>query len=772
MDQPVTTPHDRRFLIGAGSYLADMRLPGELAMQVVRSPHAHARVVEIETAAATALAGVVGVLTGADLAADGIGPLPCQVPMPSIGDRQTFVPPYPVLAQERTRHVGQAVAVVVAENTTLARDAAERIEVAYRALPAVTDTAAALEAAAPKVWEERQDNICMHWQIGDAPATTAAFAEADAVARLRLVNNRLVVNAMEPRGAIGQFDRAAESYTLFTTCQSPHNLRQVMAGDVLGLPTGAVRVVVGDVGGGFGMKAFAYPEQALVLWAAKRFGRPVAWRGERAEGFVSDTQARDHVTDIALALDRDGRFRALRVETIANLGAYLSLVGPFIPTTCYTQALPGVYAIPAVHVDVKGVFSHTVPVDAYRGAGRAEATYALERVIELAARQFGLDGVDLRRRNLVPVEAMPHRTPLDCVYDSGDFGANMAGAMAKADWPGFADRRQVAAARGLYRGIGIANYVEPAGYASGEATRIRFDPSGGVTVLVGSVSCGQGHEESYARMVAERLGVAAERIRIVQGDTERVPELGSGNSGSHFLQTAGPALHGAADRIVDKGTQIAAHLLEAGAHDIEFAGGAFVVAGTDRRVSLDEVVAAAFDPGALTDEIQPGLDESYYYKAAADSFPSGCHVAEVEVDPETGQVAVVRYTVVDDFGRVLNPALVEAQVHGGIAQGLGQALIERCVYDRESGQLLTGSLLDYGLPRADDLPSIDVGRNETPCRTNPLGVKGCGEAGATAAPAALINAILDALAPIGVTELDMPATPERVWRAIRAAGAG
>ena len=758
-----------RFLTEGGRYVANMRLAGELAMHVVRSPHGHARLVEIDATAALAMPGVAGVLSGADLVGDGIGPLPCQAPMPSVGGRQSFEPPRPVLAVDRVRHVGEPVVAVVAESVELARDAADRIEIDYAALPAVTDTAAAVAPGAAKVWPDRPDNICMHWQIGDDAATAAAFDAAVAVVRLRLVNNRLVVNAMEPRSAIGQYDRAAGRFTLHTTCQNPHNLRHVMAVDVLGVPTGAVRVVTGDVGGGFGMKAFAYPEQALVLWAARRFGRPVAWRGERSEGFVSDSQARDHVTEIALALDADHRILALRVETIANLGAYLSLYGPFIPTGCYADGLPGVYAIPAIHVDVKGVFSHTVPVDAYRGAGRAESTYALERVIDAAARTLGIDGVDLRRRNLVSSDALPHKTPIGHVYDSGDFAANMARAMARADWSGFAARRTAAAARGRRAGIAAANYLEPAGYSPGEAARIRFDPAGGVTVLAGNISCGVGHAQSLSRIVSERLGVSSDQVRIVQGDTDLVPELSGGSGGSHFLQTAGPALVGAADRIIDKGCRIAAHLLEAAADDVEFADGAFQVAGTDRQVGLDRVVAAAFDPAGLPAEIQPGLDESHFYRAAAETYPSGCHVAEVEVDPETGRVAVVRYTVVDDFGRVLNPALVEAQVHGGIAQGLGQALIEYCVYDSATGQLLTGSLLDYALPRADDLPAIDVALNETPCRTNPLGVKGCGEAGATGAPAALINAILDALAPLGVNDLDMPATPERVWQAIRAA---
>ncbi|MDP6708619.1 MAG: xanthine dehydrogenase family protein molybdopterin-binding subunit [Alphaproteobacteria bacterium] len=762
---------DRRFLTGQGRYGDDVRAADETHLYVLRSPHAHAEIGDIDAADARTMPGVAAVLTRDELAADGLGHLPSLGGIESTGERRTFEPPYPVLATDRVRHVGQAVAAVVADSLAQAKDAGEAIEVDYAPLDAVTEAAAALAPEAPRIWAEAADNVCLDWQMGDEAATARAFANAAHVSQLELVNNRLVVASMEPRGAVASYDPGTQRYTLSTGNQGAHVLRDALA-STLGVPPAALRVVTPDVGGGFGMKAFAYPEQALALWAARRVGRPVRWLAERGEAFQADTQGRDHVSQLELALDGEGRFLGLRCRTAANLGAYLSLYATGIPTECYALALPAVYRIPAMHLRVQGVFTNTVPVDAYRGAGRPEASYAIERLVDQAAAELAVDPAELRRRNLIPAAAMPYRNAFETTYDSGDFARNLDEALARAEWRDFDARREAAQARGRLRGVGLAYYIELTGWADGDTTRLKFDASGGVTVYAGSISNGQGHETAYAQMVAERLSVAADRVRLVQGDTEAVAELSSGVGGSHFLQVAGPSLHGAADKVVAKAKRLAAHAMEASEADIDFGDGRFAIAGTDRSVGWSEVLALAFDVGGLPDDIDPGLDESHYYKLEAFTFPNGCHVAEVEIEPETGMVEVVRYTAIDDFGRVLNPALVEGQVHGGIAQGLGQALLERCAYDEASGQLLTGSFLDYAMPRADAMPRIDFGYNEVPCRTNPLGVKGCGEAGAIGAPPALINAVLDALRPEGVTHLDMPATPERVWRALQDANAG
>ncbi len=769
--RPLTRREDRRFLTGRGRYGDDLRAADAQHLHVLRSPHADAEISSIETATARAMPGVALVLTGEDLAADGIGELPCLGGIESAGERQTFSPPYPILATDRVRHVGQAVAAVLADRPARAKDAAEAIMVDYAPLAAVTGTSAALDPGAPRVWAEAADNICLEWRLGDGDATERGFAEAAHVSRLELTNNRLVVASMEPRTALASYDPGTQTYTLTSGNQDAHVLRDALAG-VLGVPVSALRVVTPDVGGGFGMKAFAYPEQALALWAARRLGQPVRWTAERSEAFLADTQGRDHVTEIELALDGGGRFLALRCRTVANLGAYLSLYSTGIPTECYALALPGVYRIPAMHLDVRAIFTHTVPVDAYRGAGRPEASYAIERLVDQAAAETGIDPVELHRRNLIPAAAMPYTTAFETTYDSGDFEQTMDMALDRADWNSFPTRRETAAARGRLRGIGLAYYVELTGWADGDTTRLKFDPDGGVTVYAGSISNGQGHETAYAQLVADRLGVAPDDVRLVQGDSQAVAELSSGVGGSHFLQVAGPSLYGAAGKIVDKAKRLAAHLMEASEADIEFDEGRFAIAGTDRNVGWSEVLGLAFDVGGLPGEIEPGLDESHYYKLEAFTFPNGCHVAEIEIDPDTGTIEVIRYTVVDDFGRVMNPLIVEGQVHGGIAQGLGQALLEGCVYDDASGQLLTGSFLDYAMPRADTVPHVDFSYNEVPCLSNPLGVKGCGEAGSIGAPPALINAVLDALRPKGVAHIDMPATPERVWRALQSARAG
>ncbi|MGR3717489.1 MAG: xanthine dehydrogenase family protein molybdopterin-binding subunit [Thermohalobaculum sp.] len=761
---------DARFLTGKGRFLMNRHNATPLTMIVVRSPYGHAEIEGIDTAAATAVKGVAGVLTADDLERENIGGLPCKYVIESIGGRQSHAPPFGVLARGRVRYAGQAVAAVVAESRETALEAAELVDVSYGSLDAVIGLQHAVSADAAPIWDQAPDNVAMHWRSGDADAVAAAFGAAAHVVTLELVNNRVSANTMEPRGAVGAYDAADGSFTLHTCCQGPQGLRQVFAEDVLGVAQSKLRVVTGDVGGGFGMKLFAYAEQALVLIAARRFGRAVAWFSERSEALLSDYHGRDHETEICLALDADGRFLALKVDTLANLGAQLSLYGMAVPSAFYVEGLAGAYDLPAIQTEVRGVFTNTGPVDAYRGAGRAEGTYALERVVDAAADALGIDPVELRLRNTLSADRLPYSNAVGRTYDSGAFAQCIERAAERAGWSGFATRRAAAARRGALRGIGVGSYLLPVGYGAGEFARIEIDGTGGVTVMLGNVSCGQGHETSAVRLIEAALGIDPARIRIVQGDTGRVSQLATANSGSHFLQTAGPALQGAAARIVDKGKRIAAHLMEVRVEDIEFSGGGFVVAGTDQRLGLTEIAAAAYNPGALPGDIEPGWDEAHYYRAESDTFPFGCHIVEVEIDPETGATEIIAYTAVNDFGRILNPDLVAGQIHGGVAQGVGQALIEHCVYDPD-GQLLSGSFMDYAMPRADLVPTLDLAFVETPTGTNPLGVKGCGEAGATVAPAAVMNAVLDALRPLGVRKIDMPATPERVWRAIRSAGA-
>ncbi len=771
VSQGVRRSEDRRFLTGHGRYVDDVDVPRQAHAVFLRSPHAHARIKAIDTAEAAAAPGVLGVFTAADVAADGLGALPCMSPATNHDGSPMVDAPRPLLAAERVRHVGDTVAMVVAESIAAARDAAELIAVDYEPLPAVADTAATVEPGAPLVWDDAPNNVCFDWRTGDAAATERAFAAASRVVAVDLVNNRVVANPIEPRAALGEYDRAEDRYTLHTSTQGSHKLRRFLSPHVLKVPADKLRVVTRDVGGSFGVKIFAYGEQALVLWAARNLDRPVKWTAERGESFVTDTHGRDHVTHAELALDADGRFLGLRVSIIANLGAYASAFGPFIPTDCCCPMLTGVYALPAVHATVRGVFTNTVPVDAYRGAGRPEAAYVVERLVDVAARELGVAPAELRRRNYVPPSAMPYRTALGLTFDHGDFARNMDDAMEQARWADFPARRAEARARGKLRGIGMANYIERCAGPGNEDARIRFEPDGGVRVFVGTQSNGQGHETAYAQIVAERLGVPFESIRVVQGDTESL-DSGGGTGGSRSLALGGSAVCVAVARIVDTGKRIAAHLLEAAAVDIEFADGVFSVAGTDRGVTIAELAKASFDPDtAAAAGTKPGLDEAVRADVNGPTFPNGCHVCEVEIDEQTGVVGVVAYTVVDDFGAIVNPMLVEGQVHGGVVQGIGQALLERCAYEAESGQLLSASFMDYCMPRADDVPSIDFATNETPCAANPLGVKGCGEAGAIGAPPAVINAVVDALNELGVGHVDMPATPERVWRIIQRAKA-
>ncbi|MDX2102633.1 MAG: xanthine dehydrogenase family protein molybdopterin-binding subunit [Alphaproteobacteria bacterium] len=771
---------DLRFLTGKGNYTDDINRPGQLYAYLLRSPMAHAEIVSIDTTAAKAMAGVRAVFTGADMAADGVGGLPCGWQIHSKDGSPMVEPPHPALAVGRVRHVGDTVAVVIADTLAQAKDAAEALEVEYKALSAVATTTEATVDGAPLVWDDAKNNICYDWHIGDKAAVDAAFASAAQVATIDLVNNRLIPNAMEPRAALGDFNPATGEHTLITTSQNPHVIRLLMGAFVLKIPEHKLRVLAPDVGGGFGSKIYHYAEEAICTWAAAKLKRPVKWTAERTESFMTDAHGRDHVTHAELAMDAEGRFLALRVSTLANMGAYLSTFAPAVPTYLYATLLAGVYKTPAIYAEVKAVFTNTTPVDAYRGAGRPEATFLLERLVDEAARVSGIDRAEIRRRNFIPADAYPYQTPVALQYDSGDYAGCLDAALKAADYDGFAARKAASEAAGKLRGIGLSTYLEACGIAPSavvgslgaraglfEVGKIRVHPTGSVTVFTGTHSHGQGHETTFAQVVADALGVGIDSVEIVHGDTANVP-FGMGTYGSRSLAVGGSAIVKACDKIIAKARKIAAHLLEAAESDIEFKDGLFKVAGTDRQKSLPEISLAAYVPHNYPiDELEPGLEETAFYDPKNFTYPGGTHICEVEVDPETGVTKVVKFTAVDDVGRVINPMIVEGQIHGGVAQGIGQALLEQCVYD-DSGQLLTGSMMDYCMPRADDLPSFHVENHTTLCTHNPLGVKGCGEVGAIGSPPAVMNAVVDALKGYGVTHMDMPATPEKVWRAIQA----
>jgi carbon-monoxide dehydrogenase large subunit len=765
--QPIRRVEDRRFLTGHGHYLDDISRPRQAHAVMLRSPHAHARIRGVDTSAAAAAPGVIAVLTGDDLTSDRIGDVPCVSGLTNRDKSPMAMPPRPALVRDRVRHVGDTVAMIVAETQAQARDAADLVEVDYEPLPAVVDTGRAADPGQPLVWDDRPNNIGFDWEIGtDKAAVDRAAAGARHRVALTLVNNRVVVNSMEPRGAIGGYDPGEGGYTLWSSTQGSHFLRNLLAGFVFNIPENRIRVVTPDVGGGFGMKLFLYPEHVLVLWAAKRLGRAVKWVPDRADSFQTDTQGRDNICKLDLALDENLRAVALSVELTANMGAYLSNFAPEIPTMSGAVMYSGVYAIPAIHVGVKGVYTNTVPVDAYRGAGRPEAAYALERLMDFAARKLGVEPAELRRRNFIGPQAMPHTIPLGLTYDSGDFARNMEDALGRADLPGSATRRTESRNRGRYRGIGYAVYIEQSGFPPDEFAELRFDPSGTLTMLMGTQSSGQGHQTAYAQLAAERLGLPLDKIRVLQGDTAAIG-FGRGTGGSRSLPVGGASVAEAADKLVTKGKKIAAHLLEAAEADIGFEDGNFTIPGTDRQVTIEAVAKAAFNPAQLPKGLEPGFAESGHFLPPAPTFPNGCHVCEAEIDPETGQIEITRYLVVDDFGTVINPLLLAGQVRGGVAQGVGQAMLEHTVYDPESGQLISGDLTDYAIPHADTLPAVEFRYNVVPCKTNPLGLKGAGEAGAIGAPPALVNAVVDALSELGIDHLDMPLTPERLWRAIQ-----
>jgi carbon-monoxide dehydrogenase large subunit len=774
----VRRKEDFRFLQGRGAYTDDFNRQGQLHAWILRSPHAHARIRSVDTAKAAGMPGVVAVFTGADMARDDVGGLPCGWQIHNKDGSPMAEPPHPVLAQEKVRHVGDPVAVAIAATREQARDAAEAIVVDYEVLPAAATMEAAQKPGAPVIHDGVPNNLCYDWHIGDKAAVDAAFAGAKHVVALDLVNNRLIPNAMEPRAALGEYDRTTGEYTLTTTSQNPHVIRLLMGANVLHIPESKLRVVAPDVGGGFGSKIYHYAEEAIVTWAAGKLARPVKWTADRSESFISDAHGRDHVSHAELALDENGKILGLRVSTQANMGAYLSTFAPCVPTYLYATLLAGVYTTPVIYCEVKAVFTNTVPVDAYRGAGRPEATFLLERLMDVAARETGIDRIELRRRNFIPTDAFPYQTPVALQYDSGNYHATLDQALAAADWAGFEARRAEAAKRGKLRGIGCSTYLEACGIAPSavvgslgaraglyEVGTIRVHPTGSVTVLTGAHSHGQGHETTFAQLVADKLGVPVAQVDIVHGDTAKVP-FGMGTYGSRSLAVGGSAMMKAMDKIIAKGKRIAAHLMEASVDDIEFDRGTFRVAGTDRTKSLVDISVAAYVPHNYPiEELEPGLEETAFYDPKNFTYPGGCHIAEVEIDPETGKVSMVNFTAVDDVGRVINPMIVEGQVQGGIAQGIGQALLESCVYDA-NGQLLSGSMMDYTMPRADDLPPVGVATHTTLCTHNPLGVKGCGEVGAIGSPPAVINAVVDALRDYGVRTLDMPATPAKIWQII------
>jgi carbon-monoxide dehydrogenase large subunit len=777
--ESVRRKEDYRFLTGAGQYTDDVVLANQAHAVFVRSPHAHARIVSVDTAAARSAQGVLGVFVGADVANDKIGGLPCGWLITDTSGQPMKEPPHPILAQGKVRYVGDHVAMVVAETLDQAQNAAEKVQVEYDVLPAVVDVVAAQKSPTP-VHDEAPDNHCYKWAIGDKAQVEQAFAKADHITRLDLVNNRLVPNAMEPRAAIGSYSRANDEYTLYVSNQNPHVERLLMTAFVMGLPEHKVRVIAPDVGGGFGSKIYLYAEDVCLTWAAKKLNRNIKWTADRNEAFLSDAHGRDHVSHAELAMDKNGQFLALRVHTDANLGAYLSTFATAVPTILYATLLAGQYTTPQVYVEVDAWFTNTAPVDAYRGAGRPEATYLLERIVSRAAFELGLGQDEIRRRNFIT--QFPYQTPVALQYDIGDYHACMDQAQKLADTAGFEQRKAASKAKGLLRGIGYSSYIEACGIAPSniagalgaraglfECGEVRVHPTGSVTVFTGSHSHGQGHETTFAQVVASRLGIAVENVDVVHGDTGRVP-FGMGTYGSRSISVGGAAIMRALDKIEAKAKKIAAHLMEASDADIEFANGEFSVKGTDKKIPFGQVALTAYVPHNYPlDKLEPGLNETAFYDPTNFTFPAGTYICEVEIDPQTGVVRVDRFTAVDDFGTIINPMIVEGQVHGGLVQGLGQALMENCVYDKESGQLLTGSFMDYAMPRADDFPTFNIGHVCTPCTHNPLGTKGCGEAGAIGSPPALMNAVLDALASVGVKELDMPASPNRVWSAIQAA---
>ena len=768
--QAVKRFEDVRLLRGEGRFHDDVNLPGQTHAVLVRSTHAHARILGIDASAARRAPGVLAIVTGGDLAREGLGTMRMTLKRTRPDGSPMWAPPHHGLVRDRARYVGDPVALVVAATRAQAEDAAERVRIDYEPLASVTSAAAAVLPGSPPVWDECPDNVSNVFAAGDKAATDAAFDRAARVVRRRYVITRVHAQYIEPRGALGVYDPGEDRYTLYADVQYPHRVRSALATNIFKIPEHRIRVVAGDIGGAFGTKGWQYPEHRLVLWAARKLRRPVKWVCERREAVPADEHARDNVSEAELALDGEGRFLALRVRTLANVGAYVSSDRNLLATFGNVVTLVGVYTFSAAHVQVLSVLTNTNPTAPYRGAGRPEATYVIERLIDDAARELAVDPVELRRTNLIPASAMPCRTPLGVTYDCGEFEKNMDAALKLADVPGFAARREASRRRGLLRGIGVVNAIERAAGPQPEFAEIRFAPSGSATVFMGTKNQGQGHETTFKQILHERLGLDPAEVRYIDGDTDRVG-FGMGTMGSRSTVIGGTALWLAADKVIAKGKRIAARLLEAAPADITFADGTFAVVGTDRAVALRDVARAAFQPAQLPPGLEPGLYETGTFAPPADTWPNGCHVCEVEVDPDSGAVTLVSYVIVDDVGTVINPLTLKGQIHGGVAQGAGQALMEQVVYDQDSGQLLTASFMDYAMPRADTLPDVRIESHPVPTTLNPLGAKGAGEAGTVGALPVVMNAVVDALAPLGVRGLDMPASSARVWEAIRTARA-
>jgi carbon-monoxide dehydrogenase large subunit len=759
---------DPRLIQGLGRYSDDVNVARQAYAVIVRSPHAHATICSIDTGAARAASGVVAVLTGEDLAKDKLGNLPSDGGRKRPDGSGAFTTPRPALARGRARHVGDPVAVVIADTTQQAVDAAELVAVDYDPLPAAIGASAASVSGAPRVWDEVADNVAFVWEAGNRESVDRAFAAAKHVTRLDFIVTRVAAAPLEPRAAVGEYDRRSGRYTLYTGIQAPHGLRTLLADQVFKVPHASLRVVTAEVGGSFGMKSGVYPEHVIVLWAARRLGRPVKWTSDRREGMVTDEAGRDNVSSAELALDADGMFLGLRVAIGLDIGAYLTPRSAG-PGTNNVGGIAGVYRTPAIHVRTTGIHTNTTPTGPYRGAGRPEATYAIERVIDVAARELGVDPLALRRKNMIPASAMPFKTGLVFTYDCGEFARGMDMALTMADHAGFDARRKASQTSGKLRGLGIANPIEVAGgpytAVNPDTAEIRVNADGSVSVFTGSTSMGQGNETAYTQIVHDRLGVPHERIQVFWGDSDALG-AGRGNGGSGALTVGGSAVTKATEKIIERGRRIAAHMLEAAPQDVALRDGKFTVAGTDKGVTWANVARTSYVPRQLPAGMEPGFSETAAFTPPAVTFPNGTHVCEVEIDPDTGTIAIPRYTVVDDVGRMVNPMLVKGQIHGGIVQGLGQALYENLAYDG-TGQLLSGTFMDYAMPRADDMPAFDVGAHEVPTQVNPLGAKGVGEAGTVGALPALLNAVNDALAPLGVRHLDMPLTPARVWEAIQ-----
>jgi aerobic carbon-monoxide dehydrogenase large subunit len=769
--QPVRRVEDVRFITGEGAFTDDLNLPGQAIAYMLRSPYGHARIKSMDTTDAMASPGVVGIITGADLAADSVGPLPC-VTAGIINNRDgspIAQPPHPALVSDTVRFVGDGVAFVIAETLNQAKDAAELIDIDWDDLQAAASIEAAEADGAPQIHEEAADNVCFDWDMGDAAGVDEAFAKAAHISSCDVIHNRVIPHAMETRAALGEFNTEEDRYVLRTSTQGANGMRDILAGMILGIAPDQLRIITPDVGGGFGMKTFVYPEQVLVLYAAKKLGRAVKWTGDRSDSFQSDSHGRDWITHTEMAIDENNQITGLRVQNRVALGAYLSQFAPFVPSVSAGRILGGVYKIPVIHYECVGLFTNAVPVDAYRGAGRPEAAYIIERSVNQAAAELGLSQDEFRRMNFIGKEEMPYQHPFGFVFDSGDYNTNLDDAMKNADWAGFDTRKAESAANGKLRGIGLAYYIECTLGGPSEDAVINFLEDETVEIITGTMSNGQGHETAWAQVVAEQLGVPFHNIKLVQGDTDRVA-TGGGTGGSHSLYMAAGAFKETSEVVVDKGKLIASLMLDADKDEIDFSEGLFAARGTNRTVGILDVAAKARQVDELPGEFQEmfvnGLNSQATYAYETSTFPNGCHICEVEIDPDTGNTDIVAYTVVDDFGKIINPILVAGQVHGGVVQGIGQALTEHCVYDPDTGQLLTGSFMDYGMPRADDMPHISFQTNEVLCTTNPYGIKGCGEAGTIGACPSSINAIIDALKDYGVKAIDMPATPLKIWQAI------